>query len=360
MILSNIIVKTKFEWDILLNKFKNKDIYFEYDFLNLYSNEGSKPMLIYMETENAKMAYPFMLMDISFHENFKGILECGKYFDISTFYGYSGYLIEADDDDSKFEIIELFYKNFGDFCSEYNIVSEFIKFSPFIKEYECMANVIKILPYKQIAITNIENYGNKLCNEIKSTRLKAVEKCIKLGMETQIILNPKSFDKQLEIYYATMDRKHANKNYYYSREYFDKMLDSYRNNVLLINVLYKDEIIAFGLCLIYDKYIHAIVSGVDSNYLKYSPSSVHYLETIKWGFENGYKFFLSGGGLTCDKNDSLYLYKKSFAQKSNNDLYVLNKIWNKDTYEYLLSLIGFKDNSHNKYFPLYRLISPKV
>ena len=354
MILSYKIVQTKYEWDIILNNFNNKDIYFEYYFLNLYENQGSKPILMYLETEYAKMAYPFMLMDISFHENFNGILGTNKYFDISTYYGYGGHLVEADDHNSEIEIIKLFYELFSDYCREHNIVSEFIKFSPFLKKYEYMESVMNIVRYKKIAITNIDNYGNQICKEIKNTRLKAAEKCRNFGMETKIELTPKSFDKQLEIYYNTLDRKHANKNYYYTRCYFDKMLASFSNNILLVNVMFEEKIIAFGLCLTYDKYIHALVSGVDNKYLNYSPSSMHYLETIKWGFEHGYKYFLSGGGLTCDENDSLYLYKKSFAQKSNYDLYVCNKIWNKEIYDYLVGLVDFNKTSDNKFFPQYR------
>ncbi|MGE5627447.1 MAG: GNAT family N-acetyltransferase [Solirubrobacterales bacterium] len=354
MILLNKIVQTKDEWDAVLHNFHHKDIYFEYNFIQLYVQPGSKPYLIYMETESAKMAYPFILMDISYHQNFNGLLEKNKYFDISTYFGYCGHLIEAEDNESKNQIIKLFYELFSDFCSKNNIVSEFVKFSPVLKNHESLDNIMKIINYKKIAVTNLEKHKNKTCKEVSKTRIKTVEKCHKLGMTTEVILAPKSFDEQLKIYYNSMDRKNASTFYYYPKEYFDKMLTTLSENILLINVMFDKKLVAFGLCLTYDKYIYGLVSGVDNNYVNFSPSNMHYLETINWGCEHGYKFYLSGGGLTTDENDSLYLYKKSFAQSSNYDLYLGNKIWNQELYDYLVNLADKHEGSLSKFFPLYK------
>jgi serine/alanine adding enzyme len=349
------IIETKSQWDDVLDKFEKKDIFFEYDYMDLYRCEGERPILVYMECESGKIAYPFMIRDISFHSEFKCKLEKDKYFDISTSYSYGGYLIEGDEPGSRTKTIELFYQKFAQFCSCRNVISEFIKFSPLLNNYVGMEQVVELLRYKKMVVTNLQDYGDPLYSEVIGRKRAAANKCRQMGMRSEIQIAPKSFDTQCSIYYDCMNRKGASDYYFYSESYFEKMLKSLSKNILLINIIFEDKIIGFGLCFICDKVIYAHVSGVDENYIKYSLSNLIYVDLINWGHENGYRYFFIGGGLTCAEDDSLYLYKKHFTRHSDIDLYLGNKIWNKEIYDYLVSLRDPEITETSTFFPLYRL-----
>lgn len=347
------IVEEKHGWNDIISKFEKKDIFFEYEYFHLHSREGEKPILVYMRTDLGKMAYPFVLRDISYHSNFKGKIEKNKYFDISTPYGYSGHLIEAVNYDSKIHIIKLFYQKFADFCSDYNIVSEFIKFSPLLKTHEDMGHVMKTFSFKKMLVTNLQDYGDPLCNEVSKKRIKQAKKCKKLGMKTKVEFAPRSFDKQMDIYQESMEIKRASEFYIFSREYFEKMLKYFPQNNLLINVLFEEKIIAFAHYFIYGSFMYGHVAGTDINYRQCSPSTLYYVDAIDYGHKHGYKYHLLGGGLTTDEDDSLYQYKKSFANITY-DLHLGTKIWDENIYNYLVCLMDSSINSESKFFPLYR------
>ena len=355
MILDYKIIQEKHEWNSILNEFKEKDINFEYDYLDLYTNEGEKPMMIYMKTDMGKIAYAFMLRDIAFHAGLGDKIEKGRYFDVSTPYGFGGPIIETEDIDSKAKIIELFYDELFKFYKEQNVVSEYIRFSPIVKNHEHMEKVIDTTYIKKFVDVNFEHYGENTDLGLKSRRRQSVNKARRKGLKTVFELAPKSFDKQLEIYYDTMNRKEASGAFLFPKEYFEKMLDSLSEKLLIINVMLEDEIISFGLCLLSEGVIYALVAGTNREYMKYSPSDIDYADTIKWGYENKYKHFLLGGGLTSSEEDSLYRYKKSFSIADTElDFYTGKKIWNKDDYDYLVSISNQDINKNIDFFPQYR------
>lgn len=350
------IIDRKNEWDEVLSQFKEKDIFFKYEYLDLYSKSGEYPLMFYMESSIGKMAYPFMLRDISYSDNFKDKIEKDLYFDISTAYGYGGHLIQANEDNLRISLIELFYEKFGDFCKEKNVVSEFIKFSPLLKNHKDIDRVVNSFYLKKVVATDLQSYGDPLYGEVKKRKRADSRKRRKLGMKTVFEFSPKSFDVQFKIYNETMDRNNASDFYYFSKDYFDKMLATLSDNILIVNVIFKGKIIGFELCFLYGDFIHSHLGGTLLDYIKKSPNDLSSVDIINWGHKNNYKYFYVGGGITSDEDDSLYLYKKAFAKNTDFNYYLGNKVWNQDDYDYLTSLVSRESKDKNKgFFPLYRI-----
>ncbi len=353
MILDYKIIEEKDEWNSTLNEFKEKDINFEYDYFDLYKMDGKTPMMVYMKTDIGSIVYAFMLRDISCHSDLGDEIEKDRYFDVSTPYGFGGPLIETEDNDNKAKIIKLFYDELSKFYKEHNVISEYIRFSPIIKNHEYMDEVVETTYIKKFAAVDFKLLKEEKMLGIKRGRTKSVNKARRRGLETVFEREPKSFDKQLDIYFDTMDRKEASKAFLFSDEYFEKTLDNLSQKLLITNVILDNKIINFGLCLLSDEVIYAHVSGTDREYMKYSPSDLDYADTINWGCENGYKYFLLGGGTTSSEDDSLYNYKKSFAN-TEFDFYIGKKIWNKEDYDYIVSVSNQYVNKNRDFFPQYR------
>ncbi len=353
MILDYKIIREKHEWDSTLNEFKEKDIHFEYDYFDLYHDEGEKPIMVYMKTDIGKIVYTFMLRDIAFHSNLGDRIEKGKYFDISTPYGFGGPLIETEDIDNKSKIIKLFYDELSKFYKEQNVVSEFIRFSPIIKNHENTEGAVETTYIKKVVAIDLEEYEKEKELGLKRSRRKSVNRARRTGMEAELECAPESFDKQLEIYYDTMDRKEASESFLFPKEYFEKMLDLLSEKLLMTDIILDGKIINFGLSFLSERIIYAHVEGTNSEYMNYSPSDINNADTIKWGYENGYKYFFLGGGITSSEDDSLYLYKKSFGN-IEFDFYLGKKIWNKKDYDYLVSVSNRDSNKSSSFFPQYR------
>lgn len=349
------VIKERIEWEDILNRFEESDIYFKYDYFDLYTNEGETPIMVYMESSFGKMAYPFMIRDISYHPNFKDKLPKCKYFDIGSPYGYSGPLVEADSPESKCRVIELFYSKFSDFCRDHSVVSEFIKFSPILKNYENMDCGIETTYLKKMVATDLQRYGDPIYGELKKRKRKDSNKCKRMGMTVEFEISPMSFHPQLSIYYDTMKRNGAFDFFFFPESYFEKMLSSLSEHILLASTFLDGVLIGFELCFIYRNLIHSHIGGTAEGCLKYSPSDLLCSEIIKWGHNNGYRYYHAGGGLSSDEYDSLYLYKKAFAKNTDFDFYLGKKIWNRDAYDYLKGLLNISDEDDAGFFPIYRL-----
>ena len=124
-----------------------------------------------------------------------------------------------------------------------------------------------------------------------------------------------------------MKRKHAKEFYFFDDKYYEDILMYFKDRVALAKVFLEDKLIACGLYFLSGKTIHAHLSGTDTDYLKYSPAYILKYGTVLWGKEHGYELIHYGGGLSNSENDSLYLFKRKFAKKTDFDFYVGERIW---------------------------------
>lgn len=347
------IITEEDEWNEALLEFKNKDIFFEYNYFHLYEEKGKKPMMVYMNSHIGRVAYPFMLKDIAFHPSLSQKIEKNTFFDISSPYGYSGPLVEAYKKEERTELIELFYEKFEKFCKDNKVVSEFIKFSPILKNHENMDSVLQTVYLKKMLATNLETQEN-IDAEIRKSRKKSIRKTRKFGFETEIIVAPKSLDEQMKIYYDTMDRKDATEAFLFSKAYFEKILNTLSEKLLIVNIKNEGKLVAFGLRFLSGDTIYAHLAGTLREYLECSPTNISYADTITWGHENGYKYLFIGGGLTNSEEDSLYEFKRTFSQKTDFDFYIGKKVWNQRDYDYLVTLASDTAIENKGFFPQYR------
>lgn len=348
------IITDKKEWSESLKNFKEKDIYFEYEYLDLYRTDTDTPILFFMTSSLGKAIYPFMLRDISYEEKLNGKIEKNKYFDITTAYGYGGPIVEPLNEKDRENLLKEFYSKLNDYYREKNIVTEFIRFSPLLLNHKDMDTVIDSSFLRKTVATDLQSYGDPIYGEVKKRKRNSAKKCRKLGMKTVFEFAPKNFDRQLKIYYDTMERNDATDFYYFSKDYFEKMFKTLSENLLLVNVMLDEKLIGFELCFLYEKFIHTHLAGTLSEHLRDSPNDLSIVDVISWGHENGYKYLFAGGGTTNEEDDSLLFYKRSFSKNTEFDFHVGQKIWNPVVYDKLCSLAHGSELPDHDFFPLYR------
>lgn len=348
------IVEEKSEWDSIVESFARNDIYFKHDYFDLYTDEFKKPVMAYMESDAGRVAYPFMLKDTSGHSNFKGKLPGGKYFDMATPFGYAGHLVDAGSAECSRELMNQLYDGLESYCRDQNVVSEFVRFSPLLENHVHAEGVMETTYLKKMVATDLQGYGDPLYGELTKNRRQSYNRAKRRGLTVQFDLYPKSFGPQRSVYYDTMDRNQAYDFFYFSEDYFEKMINTLSDHVLVVSAFLDDKIIAFEMCFLCDGIINAHVAGTLSDYLSYSPSDFIATEIIAWGHQNGYKYYHAGGGTTSDPEDSLYRYKKSFSKNTEFDFHLGKKIWNQEAYDYLVSLSGRQNAQNTGFFPAYK------
>lgn len=324
------------------------DIYFKKEYGELYVQDNEELNQIIVTENDSCISYIFIKR---FIKEVDGI----EYYDIVTPYGYGGPVYVGTITKA---LVEKFIRKYTEYIEKNNIVSEFIRFHPLEKNALYMKNIYEPIFCRKTIATEINTelaFDEVLKQQISKSSRKTINKLLKQKIQIQFInqVSKNDLNKFIDIYYSTMDRNSADSSYYFTKKYFREMLEFLPNDLLLINVIYDKKNIAAALCLKGNGILHVHLSGTLSEYINISPAYLLKYAEIKWAYENKYFKVHYGGGKTNSEDDSLFLFKKKFAQNSElNDFYIAKKIHNLKIYNQLIMLNGIKKTSD--FFPAYR------
>ncbi|WP_350019930.1 peptidoglycan bridge formation glycyltransferase FemA/FemB family protein [Priestia flexa] len=323
------------------------DVYFDDNYGKLYEKvENGKVDIFNFNCEFGSVKNQFIKREIPIKIN------NAIYYDIVTPYGYGGPVITKFVEGKKSELLIEYTKAFSHYCKENNIVSEFIRFHPIIKNAKDFTSVYDVECIRKTLGTNLKDFEDPFQLEFSKSCRKNVRKALNKGVSFNIVEKPSNIKEFKEIYYSTMDRNNATDYYYFDDEYFDKVLDLFTDNVILVSAIYDGKTIAQGFYFIFNKTIHIHLSGTLSEYLYLSPAYVLRYAVTLWGKEKGYELIHHGGGRTNSEEDSLYKFKKSFSKNTNFNFCIGKKVWNKEVFGKLCKNVGVDENS--EVFPAYR------
>ena len=323
------------------------DIYFEENYGKLYEKiEKGKSLVFELKSDLGHIRHLFIKREIPIRINDT------TYYDLITPYGYGGPTIMNCQSNKRKQLVEEFEQAFSEYCREQNIISEFIRFHPILRNAQDFKEIYDVSYIRNTVGTTINKNEDPIQSEFSKSTRKTIRRVLEAGLKYRIIQNPNKIHKFKEVYYATMDRNKASEYYYFDDEYFNKCLDMFNENIILIEVTYNDKVIASAFYFVYGQLIHAHLSGTLPEYLHLSPAYIIKYATAIWARENNIHLIHYGGGITNDKEDSLYKFKKKFTKETEFEFFTGKKIWNKEVY---IGLCQYQQvNTKSNYFPAYR------
>lgn len=337
------------QWNNIINNFEKKDIYYTPNYANaFYLNGDGKPKLIHYTNEGSEAINVVMLRDISDSINFKDSIEKGTYFDLSTPYGYGGWLINDGFDEK--EIYSL-NKEYTDYCNDNNIISEFVRFHPIYNNQSNMKAIYEVVDMGNTVFMDLQS-PEIIWKNITSKNRNMIRKAIKSGVEIFFGLSDSILYDFVKIYNETMDRDNANDYYYFNKAFYKSTLIDLKYNCICFYAKYKGDVIASSLFLLKDKKMHYHLSGSKTEFMKLAPSNLLLYEAAKWGSNNGYKVLHLGGGVGSTE-DGLYKFKKSFNRNEKLQYSIGKKIFDYKSYDFL-NEINKNVGKNSNYFPEYR------
>ncbi|SEP76052.1 Acetyltransferase (GNAT) domain-containing protein [Virgibacillus subterraneus] len=351
--LSVIGIDSSEKWDEIVKNFENYDVYYLSDYIRAFEIHGDgKPILFYYEEEDIRAINVVMLRDISEVPGFNGKIPLNTYYDITTPYGYGGFIVDGHPTESTLVKLELEYR---DYCKKNNILSEFVRFHPVLNNVNGMKYVYdNVINLGQTITMRLES-RNQIWNDLKGKNRNVIRKAQKAGVEIYWGRNPDLFEKFIEMYKATMDKDDAENYYYFNEGFYKSILNDLKYNSLMFYAVLEEKIIAMSMILFSNQKMHYHLSASNREYLSYAPTNLLLYEAACWGSENGFEFFHLGGGLG-GKEDSLFRFKKAFNRNSNTNFAIGKKIFDKEKYGELLN-IRMKEavfDSDANFFPAYR------
>ncbi|WKA53855.1 GNAT family N-acetyltransferase [Planococcus shixiaomingii] len=324
-----------------------QDLYFEENYGRLYEEiENGECQVFEFEHSLGVIRHMFIKRKIPI------LLNGETYYDLITPYGYGGPLIVACEEGRKKELVQQFQVAFQHYCKENNIVSEFVRFHPIISNAQDFIDCYEVKFLRSTIKTDLSSHEDPILMEYSSSCRRDIRRALKEGVEFRVTQNPPDLEKFKTLYYSTMERNQADTYYYFDDIYFSKCLKLFGEKIVLIEVLYKGQTIGMGLNFIYNKLIHAHLTGTLKDYHHLFPANILQYGIALWGKEQGFEMIHHGGGRTNRTDDSLYLFKKKFGRNTDFEFYVGEKIWNEEIYDQLC----IKANAAlaSDFFPAYR------
>lgn len=340
-----IKIDEKDRWNEVVGSFAVMDVYYTNAYVrSFYKNGDGEAVLIYFHDMNTRAINVILKRDIAQTEKFKDVLKPESYYDIVTPYGYGGMLVEGD-------ITNELETEYQRFCANQNIVSEFVRFHPLLKNQVHMQNICHVYKHGKTVAIDISD-KKQMWNSFTSQNRNKIRKAMKNELTVHFGKEEWMLSKFMDIYTQTMKRDGASDYYYFGRSFFESVYQDLGDKMFFFYVKKEEEVIAMTIILLGQDIMHYHLSGSLAEYNKFAPVNLMLYQAALWGNEHGYHWFHLGGGLGAQE-DSLFEFKKSFNRNETWDYYIGKKIWNTDMYRQLCDIAGIEADEKG-YFPAYR------
>ncbi|WP_171017393.1 GNAT family N-acetyltransferase [Maribacter sp. ACAM166] len=281
-----------------------------------------------------------------------------SYKDVVSPYGYSGPLISeltTDKELSSFWVlVDTWYRS-------NNIITEFIRFSLNNNNRCYSGTILPTLKNVQVEVFDEAEQWERFDKKVRNNYRKAVQNKLTFKLRSNNITD-EILVNFYDIYHATMIRKNAENELFYSVAYFKNYVLNNPTRCAIAMVYLNDIPISTEFLLLSNDTIYSYLGGTNSEFFKTRPNDFLKVEVLHWARSNGFKYYVLGGGRV--DNDPLYTYKKSFSPKDKDLIfYTGRKILNQKIYNNLVSkrmeeIENFKElnTTANTFFPGYRNI----
>lgn len=322
------------------------DIYYDADFLTLDAGLIHGEFEIYTIAEGSSVfVYPYIKRPL---EN-----PYGKYFDITSPYGYCGPYCSDGPFLNKAEV------SFIKYALENSIVTEFVRYHFLYNADLKFSENIKNEKNRVILTIDLnEDWENIWMKEMSVTNRNIVRKLEKEGFLFTIEAQHDDMDTFIRMYNMTMKNAGADDFYYFPDYFYHQLFKKLNGKIFLAKVFKDGEIFSSSLFIKSGSFFTYYLSARNVKWPQIPASNLILTNAIKFAKEQNCKWFNLGGGRTNSTQDALFKFKSNFCRQ-HVDFYIGKRIHNKEVYDNIVSdwiaRYGLEDfNKRNHMLQFYR------
>ena len=330
------------KWDAIVRSFSRYDAYWLSGYVKAFQVHGDgEPLLFYYENDDTRGITVVMKRDVAMDERFKNLIPETQYYDFATPYGYGGWIIEGTHP-------ELLFMNYEAWAQEHNIISEFVRFHPMLKNHQESLAFYEVIGLGEVVHMDLSS-PETIWNNITSKNRNMIRKAIKNNIKVYNGRFPEVYEQFRVIYNETMDRDHAEAYYYFQPEFYESILEDLSLNAQVFWAEKDREVIAASIFLTANGYMNYHLSGSLGAYSSLAPGNLILYTAALWGCANGCRTLYLGGGVGSGE-DSLFKFKRSFYRGELNRFYIGKKVFDQEKYD---ELVAMRDMIESGFFPKY-------
>ena len=332
------------QWNSIVRSFRKYDTYWLSGYAKAFKIHGDgEPLLFYYDDGKTRGINVVMKRDVAKDERFRGRIPEGQYFDLSTPYGYGGWIIEGDETDNLF-------REYQDWMHRNYIICEFVRFHPMVKNHEQCSSFYDVVRLGEVVHMDLSS-PETIWENIISKNRNVIRKAKKNDVKVYNGRFPEIFEKFRLIYNATMDKDEANAYYYFEEQFYASILEDLPYNSELFWAEKSGKVIAACIILAANGYLNYHLSGSLREYGSLAPTNLILYKVAMWGAANGYRTLYLGGGVGSGE-DGLFKFKRAFYKGDLNRFYIGRKVFDQERYDELTGLRT--DIAKEGFFPKYR------
>jgi Acetyltransferase (GNAT) domain len=219
----------------------------------------------------------------------------------------------------------------------------------------------RLNPRGEVVICDLSEDLADIWRQIRSNHRTKINKAKRTGVVARMVPIDEYLDIFIDIYTETMHRVNATGAYFFTKDYFHKLVEALGEGIWLCIVEADGEVIAASLITEFSGIVQYHLGGTRTQFLPQSPTTIAFDYVIRWAKERNNRYLNFGGGLGGDR-DSLYHFKAGFSNHTRS-FKTMEVIIDRDLYDRLTQLrsesAGMTTSALNdaSFFPIYRLPS---
>lgn len=350
-----VTLNDKALWQQLLDKIEKKDIHFTPEYMICFEEIFGKAYLFFYGDEDNYIVYPFFKREINNLPFFKLVDSKDNYYDITSPWYFGGPLIFSDKNTEQ-NLFENFLDELHSYCIENNIITEFSRFHPTLKNHtQLMSFESGVEKLYDVWYIDLRQNEEVIWKNFKKSCRNAITAAQRRNVKIRCSNNTEDIQSFYNLYIQTMNKIGVEEFYFFEFNFFEKLFAILKDNLILFTASFEEKPIAASLFLFKYGIVHYWLSGSDANYRNLYPNNLLLYKAILWAKEQDNNLFLLMGG----SSPELRKFKSSFSTTAA-DFYIHKKVHNEAMYK-LLCEKKIKYNKENditkfnqNYFPMYR------
>ena len=316
------------EWNRLLSLLpkERKDVYFTPEYYSLYEAYGDGLACCFVLSDGDSIAlYPFMKNPITT----LGYELDKEYYDIQGAYGYNGLITNNTD----VTFLQQVWRAFDQWCQENDIVAEFMRFHPVMKNYEWTADHFrKIYDRNTVYLDLTQSEDDIFAGFDKGTRqhVRKAAKSIEIRRAERTEENVRIFNR---IYRENMEHVNSIPYLFFNLQHFRNMFC--QDNIEFFIAWQGDTPIACYSGLVSEEYYGNYLRASLTEYNKTGVNTLMYWSMIQSAKSHGCHYVHFGGGTSGDPENSLLHYKMNFS-KTLSEFWIGKRVHNQMVFDQIV------------------------
>lgn len=353
-------------WKERIAALSPRDVFYTPEYLMVFegcpagetrTNFGGEACLFVYGDEDDFIVNPFFKRDLQDLPFYASAQAQKPFYDIASPYGYAGPAARVTHRNLESALWKGFLDEFHKFCRENNIVSEFVRLNPFLRNHEPLGFTGNVKESGAIVYIDLTASEDTLWKNFKKPNRNCITRARRENVEISRTKKKDDLEAFYDIYNKNMDRRKAKKMYYFPMEFYDLLFDLLKENVSLFVAKHGGEIISAALFIGEENFIHYYLSGTRPETRSLGSNNLLLYEAMLWAKGHGYKTLNLGGGYKA--GDNLFRFKSTFS-KTTTAFYTYRKVHDESMYHALCTARDSYAKSigesliESDYFPRYR------